>query len=75
MAPPRNRAALSGFGSRHAVRRTECGGGQGAQVGGQGWNTVNTLGGPITITGRVVAGIVSGRIDDYHQFELVADSQ
>jgi glycine/D-amino acid oxidase-like deaminating enzyme len=25
------------------------------------------------ITGKVVAGIVSGRIDDYHQFELVAD--
>lgn len=27
------------------------------------------------ITGRIVAGIVSGRIDDYHQFELVADPQ
>jgi sarcosine oxidase subunit beta len=27
------------------------------------------------ITGKVVAGIVSGRIDDYHQFEMVADPQ
>ena len=27
------------------------------------------------ITGKVVAAIVAGRIDDYHQFELVADSQ
>jgi hypothetical protein len=75
MAPPRNRAAPSDFGSRHAVRRTECGGGRGGQVGGQGWNKGNKLGAPIRITGRVVAGIVSGRIDDYHQFELVADPQ
>ncbi len=52
------------------------GGGRGAQVSGQGWNKVNKLrASPTTITGRVVAGIVSGRIDDYHQFELVADPQ
>jgi hypothetical protein len=49
--PPEERVSLSlsdipiapmAFGSRQAVRRTECGG-RGAQTGGQGRNKVNKL--------------------------------